>query len=173
MELANIDNTELCSINIINKNFFILQYDKNNITLDLNDVILPFGAEQYNDKLILNIELENNNNNNNILSKLEKLETNIQNTNINMNNINKNLLLNKGLSSIIKPSKLGHIIRTHLSKNTDIFILKKNGEKIILDHNNLTNSVCDVKLYIKGLWLTNNNYGLYINVKSIKINKFL
>ena len=101
MELTNIENTELCSINIINKNFFILKYDKNNITLDLNDVILPFGAEKYNDKLILNIELENNNINNNILSKLEKLEKNIQNTNINMENINKNLLINKGLSSVI------------------------------------------------------------------------
>lgn len=173
MELTNIENTQLCSINIINKNFFILQYNKNNILIDLNNVILPFGSEIYNDKLILNIELENDNINNNILSKLEKLEQNIQSVNIDMLHINKNLILTKGLNSVIKPSKLGHIIRTHLAKNTDIFILKKNGEKMIIDHNNLTNSVCDIKLYIKGIWLTNNNYGLYITVQSIKINKFL
>jgi hypothetical protein len=86
--------------------------------------------------------------------------------------INKNILNNKGILSIIKDSKLGHIIRTHLLKNTEIFILKKNGEKINLDHTNLTNSECDIKLDLKGIWLNDNNYGLYITIKSIKINKF-
>ena len=129
-------------------------------------------SEKYNDKIIINIELENTNTNNNILSKLNKLEENLFNSNINMNVINKNILKNKGLSSIIKQSKLGNIIRTHLLKNTEIFILKKNGEKIEIDHSNLTNSECDIKLDLKGVWLNDNNYGLYITIKSIKINKF-
>ena len=129
-------------------------------------------VQKYNDKIIINIELENTNTNNNILSKLNKLEENLFNSNINMNVINKNILKNKGLSSIIKQSKLGNIIRTHLLKNTEIFILKKNGEKIEIDHSNLTNSECDIKLDLKGVWLNDNNYGLYITIKSIKINKF-
>jgi len=172
MDLLNIIDTSKCNIFFGAKNFYILQYNDTNIEINLQNVLLPFGSEKYNDKIIINIELENNNINNNVISKLNKLEENIQNCNLNMNMINKNIFINKGIISIIKQSKLGNIIRTHLLKNTEIFILKKNGEKINLDHSNLTNSDCDIKLDLKGIWLNDNNYGLYITVKSIKINKF-
>ena len=130
MDLLNIIDTSTCNIFVGTKNFYILQNNNLNIEINLNNVLLPFGSEKYNDKIIINIELENTNTNNNILSKLNKLEENLFNSNINMNVINKNILKNKGLSSIIKQSKLGNIIRTHLLKNTEIFILKKNGENM-------------------------------------------
>ncbi len=41
-----------------------------------------------------------------------------------------------------------------------------------IDESNLQNSECEMNLEIKGLWLTENNYGLYITIKTIKINKF-
>jgi hypothetical protein len=172
MDLINIIDTSLCNMIMGAKNFYIIQNNNMNIEINLDNVLLPFGSEKYNDKIIINIELENNNINNNIISKLTKLEVNILNCNINMNSINKNILKNKGILSIIKNSKLGNIIRTHLLKNTEIFILKKNGEKINIDHTNLVNSECDIKLDLKGIWLNDNNYGLYITIKSIKINKF-
>lgn len=172
MDLININDISTCNMYIGAKNFYIIQNNNFNIEINLQNVLLPFGSEKYNDKIIINIELENNNINNNIISKLNKLEENIANCEINMNMINKNLLKTKGILSILKQSKLGNIIRTHLLKNTEIYILKKNGEKIDIDHSNLVNSECDIKLDLKGIWLNDNNYGLYITIKTIKINKF-
>ena len=172
MNIADIDFTNKCNIFIGTKNFYILQKDNNNIEIKLDNVYLPFGSEKYNDKLIVNFELENNNINNNIISKLTGLENNIKDGNIIFDNINKNIILSKGLLSSIKKSKCGNIIRTHLLKNSEIYITKKNGEKMTIDHTNLQHTYCDVNLDLKGIWITENSYGFYITIKSIKITKF-
>jgi len=172
MNILDIDFTNKCKLYSGSKNFYVLQKDNLNIEIRLDNVYLPFGSEKYNDNIIVNFELENTNNNNNILSKLSVLENNIKDGNIIFENINKNIILSKGLFTSIKKSKLGHIIRTHLLKNTEIYITKKNGEKMFIDHSNLQNSYCDAILDLKGIWLTENSYGFYITIKSIKINKF-
>ncbi len=143
------------------KKFWKLNYNFKNIVIHLDNVLIPFGVEKYNDKLLLNVELIDDNINNNIISKLESIEKNLY-----------KFLPNLGLTTSIKKSKLGNIIRTHLTKTTEIYILKKNNEKMPIDESNLQNSECEMNLEIKGLWLTENNYGLYITIKTIKINKF-
>jgi hypothetical protein len=172
INIVNIDLTNKCNIFNGSKNFYIIQKDNKNIEIILENVYIPFGSEKYNDKFIVNFELENTNLNNNIISKLISLENNIKNGDIIFSNINKNIILSKGLTPTIKNSKLGHIIRTHLLKNTEIFITKKNGDKLILDHNNLQSANCDAILNLNGLWISENNFGLYITIKSIKITKF-
>lgn len=172
MNILDIDLNNKCRLYIGSKNFYVLQKDNLNIEIRLDNAYLPFGSEKYNDNIIVNFELDNTNNNNNILSKLGCLENNIKNGDIIFENINKNIILSKGQSSVIKKSKLGHIIRTHLLKNTEIYIIKKNGEKMFIDHTNLQNAYCDAILDLKGIWLNENSYGFYITIKSIKINKF-
>lgn len=143
------------------KNFYNLCHNQKNITINIKNGFLPFGIEKFKDKIILNIELLDNNDNNNIISKLESIENEIQNN-----------FKNMGLLKSIKKSKLGHIIRTHFQKSTECYILKKNEEKMIIDETNLTNTECDINLTIKGIWINDNNYGLYITLNNIKINKF-
>ena len=65
MDLLNIIDTSTCNIFVGTKNFYILQNNNLNIEINLNNVLLPFGSEKYNDKIIINIELENTNTNNN------------------------------------------------------------------------------------------------------------
>ncbi len=140
-----------------------------NMTDNLNQQIvikkiechIPFGIEKFNDKMILNIELCSSNENNNILSKIQSIE----------NSATKKFQ-NLGLNSVVKKSKLGFIIRTHYLKNTDCFILKKNNEKMMIDEVNLNLSDCEADLTIKGIWTSDNYYGLYIIVNSIKVIKF-
>lgn len=172
MNILDIESINKVNLFIGSKNFYILQHNNKNIEIKLENVYLPFGSEKYNDKLIINFELENTNTNNNIISKLTGLENNIKDGNIIFDNMNKNIILSKGLTPNIKKSKLGHIIRTHLLKNTEIYILKKNGEKMFIDDSNLQNATCDAILDLKGIWSNENNYGLYITIKSIKITKF-
>jgi hypothetical protein len=162
MENNIIDiNTHNISIFKLTKNFYNLCYNQKNINITINNGLIPFGIEKYNDKIILNIELLDNNDNNNIISKLESLENEMQ-----------NYFKNYGIINTIKKSKLGYIVRTHYLKSSESYILKKNGEKMIIDESNLQNAECDINLLIKGIWINDNNYGLYIIVNSIKINKF-
>lgn len=169
MDLLDIDTHK--TVLIPSNKFHVLLYENKNIEINLSDVYLPFGSETYNDKLILNIELEENNINNNIISKLNSLEENIKNGNINMQLQTKNLLKNKGFTPILKKSKLGYIIRSHILKNTEIFIKTKNNSKLDIDHINLANTTCNIKGSIKGCWFNDNNYGLYIILNSVEIVK--
>ena len=172
MDITNIIHTSDITAIISTPKFGILTYDNKPIDINLLNVLLPFGCEKFNDKLILNVELENSNQNNNILSILSQIEENLKNKNIKSNIQTINNICNKGFNSILKKSKLGTIIRSHILKNTDIFIKKKNGEKMIIDYTNLINTNCNVDLLLQGFWINDNTFGLYIVVKSIEILKF-
>ena len=154
-------NTSFIKVLYLNKKFWNLLYNNKLIDINIDNVLIPFGIEKYNDKSLLNIELIDSNNNNNIISKLDMIENEIQ-----------KYFKNIGIIKSLKKSKLGYLLRTHFLKSSECYILKKNQEKMIIDESNLQNSECEIKLTIKGIWVTENNYGLYIIVKSIKINKF-
>ncbi len=165
------ENQESCNIidvltdkifaSLYSKKFWKLNYNFKNINIYLSNVLISFGVEKYNYKLLLNVELFDNNINNNIISKLESIEKYIH-----------KFFNNLGLTTCVKKSKLGHIVRTHMAKTTEIYILKKNNEKMMIDESNLQNAECEIHAEIKGIWVTENNYGLYIVLKSIKVNKF-
>jgi hypothetical protein len=161
--------TNLLDININDLQFYHSGKNYYNINDNMGKQIiinnlnghLPFGVEKFNDKILLNIELLDTNENNNIISIIESIEKNISNK-----------FPNIGLNCCVKKSKLGHIIRTHILKNTECYILKKNQEKMLIDQINLKLSDAEINLTIKGIWTNDNNYGLYIVVNSIKVIKF-
>ena len=63
-----------------NKKFINILEDTHQIRLTLNNVLLPFGTEKYNDKNIINIELEKDNNiHNNYISMLDSIENKVKN----------------------------------------------------------------------------------------------
>jgi Fe-S cluster assembly iron-binding protein IscA len=167
--------TRNISVNVKNKKFLNCLCDNTTINLDLDNVYLPFGKEYFNGKDLLNIELINSNNlHNNYLSFLLKLEERIKNKNINIDINALQLLVNKKFLPTIKESKLGYIIRAHLTNSTDIYIEKKDKSKFIISNDNLKNTECNLKLNLKGIWINNDatTYGLLWDVTSIKINKF-
>ena len=91
------------------KKFILVEINSTqSIKFRLENIYIPFGAEIYNDKYILNLEFEKNTNiHNNYISILQNLEKQIS---------------NKKFESEIK---LGYILRAHLTNNTNIFISKK------------------------------------------------
>lgn len=159
----NILNINTKFINIVKsgKIFYNIFYNTKLIEIDIKNGFIPFGTEKFNNKMILNIELLNSNETNNIISKIESIENEITN---NFKNI--------GLIKCSKKSKLGYLLRTHITKTTESYILKKDNSKFDIDIINTKNSECDLKLKIKGIWANNNNYGLYITIDDININKF-
>lgn len=168
-ELIKINKLTITSFN---KNFMRCFINNENLKLLLTNVYLPFGGEKYNDKIIINIELDNQNLHNNIISKLDTLDNKIIEKEYDADITSTHILNTRGYLKSLKQSKCGYIQRTHLLKNTEIYIEKKNGERIIFDYTNLEKSYCDIEIQLKGIWLTENNYGLYWVVNSIKVLKF-
>lgn len=174
MDSLEIQNTKLKCI-LKNKKFISI-FD--NLTgkalkFKLENIFIPFGAELYNDNYIVNLEFEKVNNlHNNYISVIQSLEKNIINNNFETEiNVNGSII-NKKFFTSIKDSKLGHILRTHLTKTTEIFILKKNNTKFYLDKENLKGVSGNIEIGLKGMWINDESYGFYWNINSIQVTKF-
>ena len=157
---------------ILKKKFIVASYLGKNITFNIDNVNIPFGTEKYEGKYILNIELlQDNNEHHNFISKFESIENDAKN--MAFENINLNIIQNikgKGFIPTVKQSLKGHIIRTHFD-NPDIYVLKKDNEKLYLDESNLKNTECKIILLLSGIWFTDNNFGLLWNIDDIQIKK--
>jgi hypothetical protein len=158
-----------------NKKFIsiILTYSSQIVKIKLNNIFIPFGVEKFNNKHILNLEFDKNiNTHNNYISVLSSLENKINNkiydTEINVESI----LVNKLFTTSLKESILGHILRTHITDSTEIFILKKDLSKMPIDKENLKGTNVNIELTLKGLWVNDEKYGLYWNINNIQIIKF-
>lgn len=174
MEPFEFQNIKLKCI-LKNKNFISSSISSTGKALifKLKNIFLPFGVELYNDKYIINIEfLKTNNDHNNYFSIIQSLEKNIidnnfeSDTNVNMS------ISNKKFFSSIKNSQLGYILRSHITKTTEIFILKSNGTKYDLDKENLKHVNADIEISLKGIWINDESYGFYWNINSIQVIKF-
>ena len=115
-------STKNITLTIKNKKFINCLTGNTTIRLNLSSVYLPFGKEIYNSKELLNIEFTNSNNtHNNYLSFLLKLEERIKNKDVTADINVLQLMVNKTFVPTMKESKLGYILRSHLSNSTDIY----------------------------------------------------
>ena len=158
-----------------NKKFIsiILTHSSQIIKIKLNNIFIPFGVEKFNNKHILNLEFDKNiNTHNNYISVLSSVENKINNktydTEINVESI----LINKLFTTSLKESILGHILRTHITDSTEIFILKKDLSKMPIDKENLKGTNVNIELTLKGMWVNDEKYGIYWNINNIQIIKF-
>jgi hypothetical protein len=158
-----------------NKKFIsiILTHSSQIIKIKLNNIFIPFGVEKFNNKHILNLEFDKNiNTHNNYISVLSSVENKINNktydTEINVESI----LVNKLFTTSLKESILGHILRTHITDSTEIFILKKDLSKMPIDKENLKGTNVNIELTLKGMWVNDEKYGIYWNINNIQIIKF-
>jgi hypothetical protein len=167
--IQKINSIEFASIK---KNFILLKINESlQYSIFINSIEMPFGIEMFNSNKILNIEFRNDNNQHynvytHLLSIDEKIIDLINSTKI----INlKQIFNNKTFVSSIKESMLGHLLRTHITSNSEIYILSKNKSKIILP--NINKCSGNVKLTLRGLWYNDLTFGLYWIVNSVNVTK--
>lgn len=168
-------NTKKIFCSLKNKKFFnILTSNTNSIIkINLTNIYLPFGKENYNGKEILNIELDKTDNtHNNYISVLSSLENRIKEKKFECDVNVLQQLVNKSFLPTLKESKIGYILRTHLSTTTEIYIEKKDKSKFLITSDNLKNSYVDITVTLKGGWINTETYGLYWDINEIKVNKF-
>lgn len=164
---------KIADIEFIKKRKFIVTTKKKEpISINIENVYIPFGVEEYNDKRILNIVLLNEDNKiYNIYSKLVSIEEYIEKQDIKADFDVTQAIIQKSFMSTIKETYNGHIIRTHIS-NPNIYIINKEGEKLPIDINDISKSYVDAKIVLNGIWYTNNTYGLFWTTTDISIKKF-
>jgi len=147
------------------KTFINVLSDNKKIKFTLNNIVIPFGVEIYNQKEIVNLEIQPiNNESYNYISIIESIENKVKNSKLDM-------IKNKNLIQSIKDSKYGKILRTHLIANPEIFIRSKNDTKINLMKSNLKNSKSNVTISLKGIWIKDESYGLLWSLSECEIIK--
>ena len=160
MEIVNNLNFQ-----IKNKSFVNVLTENKKIKFILNNIVIPFGVEIYNQKEIVNLEIQPKNNESyNYISIIESIENKIKTSNL-------DILNNKNFITSIKDSKYGKILRTHLISDPDIFIKSKTDNKINLMKSNLKNSQSNVTISLKGIWIKNESYGLLWSLSECELIK--
>lgn len=152
-------------------------------------VYIPFGAETYNGKQILNIEVNVDKNNNlynflssisqidNMLQNLQKDITDEQTEHYNENNIHnenkvqmdnkkyiKDLVKGKQFVSCIRNGKNGHLIRTYIKQGINIH---SPDNKEFFKLSELKGRIAVVDIDLGNLWIMPDSYGYVLNVTDI------
>ena len=146
-------------------NFYKLFREVNNnpkpIRINLNNVRIPFGIEEYKNKYILNFEMNDSENCIEYMDTIKKLEKNIGKL------IEEDDIIIK--SVLREREDLPILSRAYVKKNKHKFItVYKEEDKELSLFNLEKNCFCEVVLEISGIWKYKNTTGLYMNVISIK-----
>jgi hypothetical protein len=149
-------------------NYKIINKYNDTIIFTIKNIYIPFGIEKYNDKNLLNLELNpekyNEHYNANIfLMQLEKElieKQNIKDINI------INAIQNKSFFSNVKKNNEKIIIRNYMIGMPDIYMKINNKKFQIFDCKNKRGNV---KIEIFTLWITLDKYGILFNIKEIEI----
>lgn len=138
---------------------------------------IPFGVETYQGKYILNLEFTNKNKDDHV-KLFHDLINNIDDyfrtlKGIQVDDRLLDLSKNKNYYTCVKnrPNEFDPLLRTNIKKNKNIIITE------IVDKNNDPKTLFDLKpnnqivafIEISNLWIHDDMYGLYFNVKKIII----
>jgi hypothetical protein len=156
-------------------------YNSSKLKIQINNIYLPFGKESYNKKDIINCEITNNDNtNNNIIHDAIFLEKIFDNFSKEDDNRDKTLpfikipfdflkeVKYKSLLSTIKKSLNGYILRTHMTKNTEIY-KKSLNNKIFLKSSELKDKYANIEVELSNIWVFQNSYGFVWNINKIEV----
>ena len=170
-------------------NYTILQKGKQikRVTLNINDVYLPFGIEHYNDKMLLNgiINDSTNYNRNNIITLQRIIDTFTALRETDSGKYKYNINDKKFFSFLkeIKEDDNKQEIKTQSDNERDIKKYKlrlyiKYGAKVThkryigeLDYNQLKGKKCNLNIELGSLWVNNliSQYGINLYVTHITI----
>lgn len=147
------ENKDFYQINIKDENSF------KNLVLDVKNVYLPFGLEEYNNKYCINFEIDNEKE---VYKLLRLLES----------KINELIELDIDLKSVFhKKPKYNLLCKAHLKMNRNLFITKYfvNGKETSIFEIEKKKKY-NLELEVSGIWTYKKSGGIYLNLKSISTN---
>ena len=147
------ENKDFYQINIKDENSF------KNLVLEVKNVYLPFGLEEYNNKYCINFEIDNEKE---VYKLLRLLES----------KINELIELDIDLKSVFhKKPKYNLLCKAHLKMNRNLFITKYfvNGKETSIFEIEKKKKY-NLELEVSGIWTYKKSGGIYLNLKSISTN---
>lgn len=149
-------------------NFFKLFISVNNnpkpIRLFINNIVIPFGIEEYKKKYIINFELDDNRSSKEFENTIRGIEKNIaeyiENEDIDIKSV------------FYKKANFPLLCRGNIKKNRNKFItIYRNSENKEISLFDLKKKeTYNLELEVSGIWKYRNSAGLYINIISLKDN---
>lgn len=131
------------------------------IRLILDKVNIPFGMEEYNNKYVINFEMNDSENCIRYMETIKKLEKNIG-----------NLIENENIdikSALKERDDLPILSRAYVKKNRNkIITVYKEDDKECSIFSMTKNIFYQVEIEISGIWKYNNTGGLFLNIISLK-----
>lgn len=131
------------------------------IRLILDKVNIPFGMEEYNNKYVINFEMNDSENCVRYMETIKKLEKNIG-----------NLIDNENIdikSALKEREDLPILSRAYVKKNRNkIITVYKEDDKECSIFEMTKNIFYEVEIEISGIWKYNNTGGLFLNIISLK-----
>ena len=147
------ENKDFYQINIKDENSF------KNLVLEVKNVYLPFGLEEYNNKYCINFEIDNEKE---VYKLLRLLES----------KINELIELDIDLKSVFhKKPKYNLLCKAHLKMNRNLFITKYfvNGKETSIFEIEKKKKY-NLELEVSGIWTFKKMGGIYLNIKTISTN---
>lgn len=131
------------------------------IRLILDKVNIPFGMEEYNNKYVINFEMNDSENCIRYMETIKKLEKNIGNF---IENENIDIK-----SALKERDDLPILSRAYVKKNRNkIITVYKEDDKECSIFSMTKNIFYQVEIEISGIWKYNNTGGLFLNIISLK-----
>jgi hypothetical protein len=152
------------------KNYIISDFSGNRVSVVLEKVIIPFGYESFNNKFILNVEInpKSGNSHYNIHSHISTFENDFVNPeNINSEEIIKDIE-GKGYYNNMRKSKGGFILRAYVFGNPEIYMMSGKFKNLMTSAD-IKQTVSNVTLELGSFWVNDNNYGFIWYVKNIEV----
>ena len=147
------ENKDFYQINIKDENCY------KNLVLDVKNVYLPFGLEEYKNKYSINFEIDNEGE---VYKLFRLLES----------KINELIELDIDLKSVFhKKPKYNLLCKAHLKMNKNLFITKYfvNGKETSIFEIEKKKKY-NLELEVSGIWTYKKNGGIYLNLKTISTN---
>lgn len=145
------------------KNFFQINVkDENiykNLVLNIKNVYLPFGLEEYNKKYCINFEIDYDDEAYKLFRLLES-------------KINELIESEIELKSVFhKKPKYNLLCKAHIKMNKNLFITKffVNGKEMSIFELQKQKKY-NLELEVSGIWTYKKSGGIYLNLKSISTN---
>ena len=180
MDCGKVDFSKLYLMT--EKKGYRIVYNMSKLQIKTPMVFSPFGIENYNGKDILNLEVKNIGNDQanfvHVMSTFDRLyhhfsdKSIINDTNkVPFINVQQYAILSKDLcgktyTTFLKHGTQGKHVRTHLTKNTEIYKIV-NGKKLPTTEIKGKKLVCEIEL--ANLWVYGVSYGLTWNINKIEV----
>ena len=151
---------------------YAINYKHKSIKLNIKKCYIPFGAEKFNNRYVVNIEIkpDKSNDHYNVYQTIKELENKLKNLPEDeyCPEELKNDIENKSYYKNIKKRSSSYLVRCYILGTPEIF-RELYGDRINLTIADIKETISDIELELGILWINNEEYGILWYIKKMNL----